>query len=137
MSAPTATPSPGGPSPSPSAAGAGSTGSAGPGSSTAAGAVGGVRGGPTAEPPAAPLPTPVGTSCELAKRRVWAGPAALAAGAVAIVAFVAWLVTSPKSQPEIILAVAVVIAIAVDGVTASRALRNLDVDVQNPIDAVA
>jgi uncharacterized protein (DUF58 family) len=68
---------------------------------------------------------------------VWAGPAAFAAGIVAIVALVAWLITSPKSQPELILAVALTIAIVVDGVTAARALRALDVDVENPIDAVA
>jgi uncharacterized protein (DUF58 family) len=84
-----------------------------------------------------PPPTPLGSRCELTPTRFGPRPAVFAALAVAAGALLFWLLTSPRSQPELIVAVALVVVVIIDGVTAARALRRVDVEVQSPSDALA
>jgi uncharacterized protein (DUF58 family) len=54
---------------------------------------------------------------------------------MSFVAGIAWLLT--RSQPQLILCFAILIAIVLDGVASARALREVYVEIRNPSDALA
>lgn len=74
-------------------------------------------------------------SFEASKRHVTARPAAFAAGFVSFVGAMLWLVT--RSQPQLILAIAIAIAVVFDAVMTARALNHVHIELRNPGDALA
>jgi uncharacterized protein (DUF58 family) len=80
-------------------------------------------------------PTPLGSTSEITRRSTSPQLALFAVLLVAAMSALIWLVS--RSEPELILTTALLIAALIDGISTARVLRRADVEVQNPIDAVA
>lgn len=78
------------------------------------------------------LPTPA--SYELSRATTIMRPAAFALGFVATASFLIWLAT--RSQPQLLVSIALVAAVVLDWISTRRLLRDPVVEVQNPADAV-
>lgn len=85
--------------------------------------------------PSTRLSPPRAPEIEISRRSLIARPTVFAGMFIAFVAGVLWIIT--RSQPQLILAFAITIAIVIDGFVTSRALRAVHIDVRNPSDGLA